>query len=447
MLKHAGKSIMMKYINVEGGLEAPIRHPIAWQEETFYDQATLEREMERVFDICQGCRRCVNLCETFPVLFDLIDESKNFDIQSVDTKDYSKVSDQCYLCGMCYQSKCPYVPPHKWQVDFPHLMLRAKAAAFRKNGAAIRDRIITSTDSMGRILSTPILRGLPWLLSRISIFRVLMQWVFGIHRKARLPDYLRMRIGKSTHKVRANKKNRGVAIFATCHGKWNNPSIPKDLMAVLEHNKIEVKILEAEWCCGMPKLELGDLKAVERNKNRNIPVMAKAVSEGYDLIATVPSCVLMFKEELPLMFPDDSAVLTVSKHFFDPFEYLHRMHRNKEFNTEFRHGLGSVAYQIACHQRVQNIGPKTVEVLSLLPDTEIHSIERCTGHDGTYAVRAETHANAMKIAAPVAKAVRDSKASIYTSDCPLSANHIAHALGDKSDAPHPISLLRQAYGI
>ena len=434
----------------EGGLEAPTRYPIPWREESFYDVEKIEHEMERVFDICHGCRRCVNLCEAFPVLFDLIDESENFDVQSVNPKDYAKVSEQCYLCNMCYQNKCPYVPPHKWQIDFPNLMLRDKAAQFRRRGASIRDRIITSTDSMGRIMSAPLLHRIVNRLSRVSIFRTLLQYVFRIHRKARLPDYQPPNIkivGRNKRPATPTKNQRGVALFATCHGKWNNIGIPQDLAIVLRHNNIIVKMLEAEWCCGMPKFELGDLKAVERNKQRNIPVMLRAIKEGYDIIATVPSCVLMFKEEIPRMFPEEDAVQEVSKHVYDPFEYLYNLHRAKKLNTQFAKGLGRVAYQSACHQRVQNIGRKTAEILSLLPDTDIHTIERCTGHDGTYAVRAETYEHSMKIVAPVAKAVRESKAESYTSDCPLSANHIAHALGDKQDPMHPISLLRKAYAI
>ena len=114
----------------EGSLEAPVRHSIDWHDPEFYDKKALESEMERVFDICHTCRRCVSLCNAFPSLFDLIDESETMELDSVSKASYESVVDECYMCDLCYLTKCPYVPPHEWNVDFPHLMLRAKAVKF-----------------------------------------------------------------------------------------------------------------------------------------------------------------------------------------------------------------------------------------------------------------------------------------------------------------------------
>ena len=154
---------------------------------------------------------------------------------------------------------------------------------------------------------------------------------------------------------------------------------------------------EKEKCCGMPKLELGDLDAVFAAKDVNIPVLAKLVDEGYDLIAPVPSCTLMFKQELPLMFPDDPEVAKVRDAVFDPFEYLMLRHKEGKLKTDFSAPLGKVVWHVPCHQRVQNIGPKTREILELVPETEVETIERCSGHDGTYAVKKEFHEISMKI--------------------------------------------------
>ena len=139
----------------EGSLEAPTRHPHDWKSDAFWDKEALDGELERVFNICHGCRRCVNLCASFPTLFDLVDESETMEVDGVDKVDYMKVVDQCYLCDMCFMSKCPYVPPHEWNVDFPHLMLRAKSVRFRDHGASIRDRVLTSTDAVNRQPSRP----------------------------------------------------------------------------------------------------------------------------------------------------------------------------------------------------------------------------------------------------------------------------------------------------
>jgi len=197
----------------------------------------------------------------------------------------------------------------------------------------------------------------------------------------------------------------------------------------------------------MPKLEHGDLQSVAALKEHNIPILAQAIRDGWDIVAPVPSCVLMFKQELPLMFPDDADVQLVKANIFDPFEYLVHRHKAGLLNTDFPVSLGKVAYQVACHQRVQNIGLKTRDVLALIPGTEVKAIERCSGHDGTYAVRKETFERAMKIVKPVVNQVKQFDPAAYTSDCPMAGSHIAHGLGDDREPLHPLSLLRKAYGI
>ena len=197
----------------------------------------------------------------------------------------------------------------------------------------------------------------------------------------------------------------------------------------------------------MPKLELGDLESVEKAKDANIPVLVELVNDGWDIVAPVPSCALMFKQELPLLFPDDEDVQKVSQAIFDPFEYLMHRHKAGKLNTDFKAPLGKVAYHAACHQRVQNVGSKTREVLSLIPDTQVTAIERCSGHDGTYAVKKEFHDAAMKIVRPVVNQVKRVEADHYGSDCAMAGHHIEHAMADGSNTEHPISLLRKAYGI
>ena len=213
------------------------------------------------------------------------------------------------------------------------------------------------------------------------------------------------------------------------------------------HSGIRIDLVPKEACCGMPKLDLGDLDAVDAVKAKNIPILARLVDEGYDLIAPVPSCVLMYKQELPLMYPDDADVQKVKGAFFDPFEYLFLRHKAGELKMDFKMGLGDISYQVACHLRVQNIGIKTRDVLNLVPDTEVHTIERCSGHDGTYAVKKETRDKSLMIARPVVRQVEEKEPKHFASDCPMAAMHIAD-LTDKVDkAEHPMSLLRQAYGL
>jgi glycerol-3-phosphate dehydrogenase subunit C len=439
----------------EGSLDAPTRHPLGQKDPGFYDETAIFDELERVFDICHGCRRCVSLCNSFPTLFDLVDGSATMEVDGVERKDYWDVIDHCYLCDLCYLTKCPYVPPHEWNVDFPHLMLRAKALGYKQGRARFRDKMITSTDAVGRLASIPIVVNVVNAVNRNEHTRALLESSLGVDARARLPEYHSDTLSKRSRQhspgnfeVQATDKTAGkVAIFATCYGEYNEPLIGEDLLAVFEHNKIPVMIVKNTRCCGMPKLELGDLDSVEKLKHHNIPLLAQLVDDGWDIISPVPSCTLQFKQELPLMFPEDIEVEKVQQAFFDPFEYLALRHKAGLLNTDFANSIGKIAYHVACHQRVQRIGLKTRDVLALIPDTEIDSIERCSGHDGTYAVKKEFHDISMKICKPVVNRVLKAEPDAYASDCPMAGHHISEGLADGSSTQHPISLLRQAYGV
>ena len=438
----------------EGNLQAPTRHPIDWKNPDYFNEESLNKELERVFDICHGCRRCVSLCQSFPVLFDLVDESDTMEVDGVKKEDYTKVVDQCYMCDLCYMAKCPYVPPHEWNVDFPHLMLRAKAIKYKKGNIKIRDKVLTSTDNVGKFAGIPIVAPTINAINKFKPARKGLELVAGIHSKAWLPKFesnnLRKRLKNHENEITAEPvgKTKGkIALFATCYMNKNEPGPGEDFFKVFEHNNIAVKLTEKENCCAIPKLELGNLDAVEEAKNINIPILAKLVDEGWDLTALIPSCVIMFKQELPLMFPNDRDVIKVKNAFFDPFEYLMIRNRGDKFLTDFKTSLGKVSYHAACHQRVQNIGPKTKEILSLIPNTEVESIERCSGHDGTYAVKKECHEYSMKIVRPIVRKINEAKPDHYGSDCAMAGHHIGHALDNKTEPEHPITLLRKAYQI
>jgi Fe-S oxidoreductase len=439
----------------EGNLEAPVRHPLDWTAPSFYDEENLFSELERVYDICHGCRRCFNLCNAFPTLFDAIDESESMELDTVPREAYWEVVDHCYLCDMCYMSKCPYVPPHEWNVDFPHLMLRAKAVRFRQGKVRKRDRILTATDTVGKLAGIPIVTSLVNATNNSGAGRKLLEKVLDVHPDAILPQYhsrtLRKRIGKGSDgdgTVIAAGPTRGkVALFATCYCNYNEPDIGEDLATVFRHNNIPLTLASKEQCCGMPKLELGDLEAVKAARDANIPELVKLVDAGWDIVAAIPSCVLMFKQELPLMFPGDADVAKVRDAFYDPFEYLMLRHKHGHLKTDFKTPLGSVSYHVACHLRVQNIGLKTRDLLQLVPDTTVTAIERCSGHDGTYAVKSEYHKTSMKICRPVVNNVIRADASHYSSDCPMAGHQIENGLDNGKAPEHPLTLLRMAYGL
>jgi Fe-S oxidoreductase len=284
-----------------------------------------------------------------------------------------------------------------------------------------------------------------------------MESTLGIDAKRELPEYssatfrrhARMR---NDFPVKDGKNTPGkVAIFSTCYVNYNEPGIGQDLVRILEHNEIPGTVVEKEACCGMPKLELGDLEAVAKLKEKNIPVLAHLAREGYAILTPVPSCTLMFKQELPLMFPEDDDVQMVAQAMFDPFEYLVLRNRDGLLKTDFTKPLGMVSYHIPCHLRVQNMGQKTREMLEKVPDTEVTTVERCSGHDGTWGVKTEYFADSMKIGRPVFRQMAEAQPDYISSDCAIAGRHIAQGIRDSGKSPgekqHPLTLIRIAYGI
>ena len=444
----------------EGSLEAPTRHPIDWKNPEYYDVTKILAEAERVFDICHGCRRCVSLCNAFPTLFDLVDESSTGEVDGVPKEKYWEVVDRCYLCDMCYMVKCPYVPPHPWNVDFPHLMLRAKAHQFRENKLPHerRDKILSSTDRNGKLATIPIVTQVVNAASKSKPLREIGEKVLGVAKDAWVPQFTTAKFRSSAPwsrdwPVRDGERTPGkVAIFSTCYVNYNEPGIGHDLVAILDHNEIPYVLVEKEACCGMPKLEQGDLESVDASKRRNIPQLAKLAREGYAILTPVPSCTLMFKQEIPLMYPEEPDVAAVRDAMFDPFEYLMARKRDGLLKEDFKTPLGKVAYHVPCHSRVQKGAMKTGEALSSVPGTEVLAIERCSGHAGTWGVKAEFHETALKIGRPVVRQMAEFGPDYISSDCQLAGHHLEEGLEraeSKGDAKlrHPLTLLRMAYGL
>jgi Fe-S oxidoreductase len=445
----------------EGNLSAPTRHPIDWKNPDYLSEAQTLQEMERIFDICHGCRRCVSLCGSFPTLFDLVDATSDGEVEGVDKKDYWKVVDQCYLCDLCYMTKCPYVPPHPFNLDFPHTMLRAKAIKFQKGEVGLGEKLLASTDVHGQFAGIPIVVQTINAVNKTAVARSAMESVLGVDKDAWLPALATRKFRRAAPEAKTTVVTDGaktpgkVAIFATCYINYNEPGIGLDLLKILDHNEVPYVLVEKEKCCGMPKLELGDLDSVNSSKEANIPVLARYAKEGYAILAAVPSCALMFKQEIPLMYPDDADVQLVKEHLWDPFEYFMQRKRDGLLKVDFPAPLGKVSYQIPCHGRVQNIGKKTEEMLKMVPGTSVHTHERCSGHAGTFGVKKATHQQAMKIGKPLFKAMANHKdggvPDVLSSDCPLGGHHIAQGfdVNQLGAVPqkHPLTLIREAYGL
>lgn len=437
----------------EGSLEAPIRHPVDWQSESFNDPKALFDELKRVFEICNGCRRCFNLCDAFPKLFDLIDETPMGDTYEVDEEKLWDVIDNCYLCDMCFKTKCPYVPPHEFNIDFPHMMLRAKALKHKTKGTSMRDNVLSNPEKLGSFVGIPIIAQSVNAVNQSKIGSVLVEKVIGIDRDAPKPRYYPNTARKQLKSHVKNPKDfinadvePGVVLFTTCYGNRNDPKIVEDTVKCFEMNNIPVVLSDTEKCCGMPKLELGDIESVAKAKDVNVPELHQWAEKGWKIISPIPSCVLMFKQELPLLFPNDEKVQVVAEAFMDPFDYLFKLDKKGLMNKSFKLSLGSVFYQVPCHLRVQSIGLKTRDVLELIPDTKVTPLEKCSGHDGTYGVKTEYRKSSVKIARPIVRKLESGDYDRFTSDCPMAGAQIDSIQTKGVEYYHPLSLLRQAYG-
>ncbi len=443
----------------EGSLEAPTRHVIRWEDPDFADREKTEAEMERVFDICHTCRRCFNLCDSFPRLFDLIDASPTGELDAVPRAEYKQVADACTLCDMCFMTKCPYVPPHEFNVDFPHLMLRYRAVEHSEGRVKLAQRELIRTDRNGK-LAAKVAPLANWSSDRHNkLTRPVMEKVLGLDRNAALPLYhgrsFAMRAKQAPPPVdrAAPAAGRKAVLYATCFVNYNNPSIGEAAQAVLAKNGVETEIVYPQ-CCAMPQLESGDLAAVATAAKNVAATLGLWIDKGYDVIALVPSCALMLKFEWPLIVPDDAAIEKLATATYDISEYIIGIAKGEGLAPGLGPLGGGVTLHIACHARAQNIGQKSAEMLRLVPDTEIKVIERCSGHGGSWGVMKGNFETAIKIGRPVAREALREKKPYIASECPLAAMHVLQGMElqakDESlpaRSHHPIELFARAYGI
>ena len=444
----------------EGGLTAPTRHTIKWRDDEFTDEAKLFDELERVFDLCHGCRRCFNLCDSFPRLFDLIDGSKTEELDGVKKSDYWSVVQACTLCDMCFMVKCPYVPPHEWDLDFPHLMLRARAFLYKKDESNAKQDKLGEMDKNGPLAVK--FSGLANWASKCenAITRPILEKTHGIHKDAALPEF-----AKKTCREQAQSENlhintgapaagRKAVIYASCFGEYNDPSIVLDTRAVLATNGIDAEIVYPE-CCGMPQLEQGDLARVAEKASSVAAALKSYVDDGYAIVVPVASCALMLKFEWPLIEPDDANVLALANATYDATEYMVDIAKDEGLASGLSALEGGVTLHIACHSRAQNMGRQAQTLLKSIPETQVTVIERCSGHGGAWGVMAENFEISMKIGKPVFRQAAKANSAYVVSECPLARDHILQGMdieGKKvEDAGkalrHPVQLLARAYGL
>ena len=444
----------------EGGTGAPTRHPIDWQNPDFYDMENLDEEMRRIFDICHGCRRCFNLCDSFPRLFDLIDDSPTEELDEVKSADFGPVVDACTLCDMCYMTKCPYVPPHEFNLDFPHLMLRYRAAVAKTEGYPFVPGQLAQTDRNGK-MAAPVAGLANWGSAKGNgLTRPALEAVAGIDRRAELPKFhgatftmrakAQDKAGSSVARE-APAKGRKAVLFATCFVNYNNPGVGEAARLVLAHNGVETEVAYP-GCCGMPFLEQGNLAKVAEQAEKVSADMVAWIDKGYDVIALTASCGLMFKFEWPLVLPENENVKRLAKTTFDIDEYVVDIAKKEGLADGLSTVEGGVTAHLACHARAQNMGPKSAEMMKLIPGTKVDVVERCSGHGGTFGVMKETFDVAMKVGKTAARNVAKTNNKYVTSDCPLAAKHLVQEINEMGEqvapAPqHPIEIMARAWGL
>jgi glycerol-3-phosphate dehydrogenase subunit C len=442
----------------EGSLDAPTRHPIDWEDLDYTDLAKIEAEMHRVFEICHGCRRCFNLCDSFPRLFDMIDATPSEELDGVDKKDYAKVADACTLCDLCFMTKCPYVPPHEFNLDFPHLMLRYRAAELKAGKIPWAHRQLVETDRNGT-LAGKVAPLANWATKTGNpVTRPALESLAGLDRRADLPKFhgktfvMRAKATSPAVNDKAPGFGRKAVLYATCFANYNDPKIGEATRAVLAHNGVETEVAYP-GCCGMPKLEQGDLAAVAASARKVAAELGSYVERGYDVVALVPSCALMLKFEWPLILPKDESVKRLAQATFDVSEYVVAIAKKEGLAPGLNALPGGVTLHLACHARAQNMGAKAAEMLRLLPQADVAVIERCSGHGGSWGAMKENFDTALKVGKPVARAAAKNAKAFLASECPLAGMHIVQGMEalDGAKAPaeafHPIELMARAYGL
>jgi glycerol-3-phosphate dehydrogenase subunit C len=443
----------------EGSLDAPFRHAIAWRDPDFYDMAKVEAEMERVFDICHGCRRCFNLCDSFPRLFDLIDEGPTGEMDGVAKADYGKVVEACTLCDMCFMTKCPYVPPHEWDVDFPHLMLRHRAATRKAQGGDFVPEQLGKTDRNGK-LAKPVAGLANWAtdLGNKPV-RGAMEAVAGIDKTAVLPLYhSRSATDRLATPIAPDPAGpafglRKAALYATCFVDYNAPQTALAAMAVLARQGVETRMAYPE-CCGMPQLEAGNIADVARRAERVAAELLPLVDAGFDIVTLTASCGLMMKFEWPLILPESEPIKRLAAATRDISQYVVELSKAHGLAAGLAAPEGGVTLHHACHARAQNMGAVSAQMLRLIPGAKVDLVERCSGHGGTFGVMKATHPLAVKVGKPAARQIAQKDNDTLCSDCPLACKHLGQMvsaeLADGTAAPrqaHPIEIFAQAYGL
>jgi Fe-S oxidoreductase len=416
-------------------------------EEKYWSQAALDKEIERTFEICHGCRMCFKYCDAFPALFDLIDNRYDGDVRRIDEGDTDGIMDECFQCKLC-EVQCPYTvrDGHEYQLDFPRLVHRHQALRARRKGLSFGDRLLGSPDASGRAARASL--GLSNLMNRLPVSRWLMEKALGIHREKLLPEFASKTFeawadGAGLVKDRAGGE---VVLFETCYVQHNEPQIGRDTVDVLKKNGVDVRCTTGFRCCGMPAWEHGDLESLRRQAHENLKILLPFVETGTKVLVINPTCSMMMRREYPELLEggDREGARRLAEAVMDPGEYLWSIRDEGRFSAEFKSTPGSsVAYHAPCHLRAQGIGFKGRDLLRKIPGVVPRTIMECCGHNGTYAMSVQGFEPSQRIGKKAFDAMKEAGSEVWVSDCPLAAIQFQQHAGRK--AMHPMTVLSKAY--
>lgn len=420
------------------------------EQEKYWDPLALAREVERAFEICHGCRLCFKYCDSFPILFDLLDNRHDGEVGRITTGETETIMDACFQCKLC-EVACPYTPRegHEFQLDFPRLVHRYQAVKYRQQGSSLRDRLLADPDGAAKMARASF--GLANKMNRLWIFRWFMEKILGIHREKLLPDFASSTFERwAETNGRIAQKPRGgspeVVIFQTCYVQNNEPQIGRDLLEVLDRNQVQSACVKGLQCCGMPAWERGDLEATRKRASTNLAILGPFVEAGAKVLAINPTCAMMMRREYPELVPEGERerARKLAEAVKDPSEFLWSIRKEDRFNTDFKTSPGdTVAYHAPCHLRAQAVGFRGRDLMKNIPGVKPKMVMECCGHDGTHAMKVEGFEYSQRAGKKAFSGMQASGATVWATDCPLAALQFQQHAGVKP--LHPISILARAY--
>jgi len=393
---------------------------------------------------------CVGYCGSFPSVFAAverdIDAGRADGAEQLGVNDFKRASDLCWQCKLCY-IKCPYTADEGSYelVDYPRLMSREKAQRARRDGVALVDRILGEPGLLGQ-LGSGVKAPAVNLIHASRLLRKVAEKTTGVSAEFPLPTFERHPFPEwlENHEPVQGAGEAGeVAIFSTCYADYNQSSVPRAAVRVLEHQGFRVR-RPSQVCCGMPNLDGGDVEAMKAKVKANVASLIDHVRSGKKIVVPGPTCSYTMKKEWPV-YVDTAETREVAQATFDLMQFLDSLRRAKTLKTDFKKSLGNIAYHAACHLRAQKIAFPGMRILSAIPDTEVRMVEQCSAVDGTWGMKADFYELGRKYAQKLVRGIAQEEGELVVSDCSLAARRIVKE--NQVPVLHPIEALRDAYGL